>query len=67
LDLPVLPWSAEEELLVVRPPQMQAPTGNSLRNVVAFAALASVAYAFSQTKSSVPHFADKGSVEKFMV
>jgi len=71
LDLPVLPWSAEEELLVVRPPQMQTPTGNSLlgslRNVVAFASLASVAYALSQTKSSVPHCADKGSVEKFMV
>jgi len=71
LDLPVLPWSAEEELLVVRPPQMQTSTGNSLlgslRNVVAFASLASVAYALSQTKSSVPHCADKGSVEKFMV
>merc|ERR1719506_378825 len=47
-DAAPLPWSPEEELLVVRPPQMKAGAGSTLLskmfNVVLFAAIVSVVY-----------------------
>jgi len=66
-----LPWSPEEELLVVRPPQIQtAPRSNilaSARNILLFMAMVSIA--FGLVRGSLGTRAEAGSMsaDKFLV
>jgi len=68
-----LPWAPEEELLVVRQPQVQTVAGNGLltnvRNLFLFMAMVSIAYGLVHSSLGAP--ANKGSMggfsEKLMV
>merc|ERR1719476_139565 len=67
-----LPWSPEEELLVVRPLLQAQSTGehsvlSCIRNFVLFAAIASVIYSLMQTTSVRPHAANGVVPEKLLV
>lgn len=69
-DLDSLPWSPEEELLVVRPLHVEGSRATSLsaglRNVLVFVAMATMIYSFVR-KVLVPNSSSKGGVEKLFV
>jgi hypothetical protein len=70
LDVDSLPWSPEEELLVVRPVQVEKAGGNGIvagvRSIVMFVVLASMIYGFLR-KSASPGGLCKGSSDKLFV
>merc|ERR1719198_496564 len=70
MDMEALPWSPEEELLVVRPPQQPNIAGGSvlatMRNALLFATVVAVAYGL--VRSPMAAAGAKGvSAEKFLV
>merc|ERR1719359_1243090 len=66
-----LPWSSEEELLVVRPPEIKAAVGSTLlsniRNVLLFMAMVSVAYGLVHSSLASPTTKGDVNSEKFLV
>jgi hypothetical protein len=69
LTLDSLPWSPEEELLVVRPLQKESSGGSGIsmaRNVVLFAAMATMIYGLLRS-SVAPGTAQKTHAEKLFV
>jgi hypothetical protein len=69
LTLDSLPWSPEEELLVVRPLRKETSVGNGMgivRNVVLFAAMATMIYGLLRS-SVAPGTAHKSQTEKLFV
>jgi len=70
-EIAELPWAPEEELLVVRHPQVKAMEENSLlrkaRNGVLFAALVSIAYTLVRSFLPSQHAAGHVGTEKVMV
>jgi hypothetical protein len=71
LDMDSLPWSPEEELLVVRPLHIEnigstTSFSGGLRNVVVFSAMATMIYSFLR-KAVVPSGLSNGGTEKLFV
>jgi hypothetical protein len=69
LDLDSLPWSPEEELLVVRPLRAESARDSktsSVRNVVLFAAMATMIYGLLR-KSAISGTAQKANIDRLFV
>jgi len=70
-EMPSLPWSPEEELLVVRPPQMQAAPSNTwlagMRNALLFMSMALVAFGLVRNSFATRSAGGGVSAEKFLV
>jgi len=70
-DVEDLPWSPEEELLVVRPPQVQQTSGGgvfaTLRNAMLFMAMVGAAYGLLHNSWAAPNAKGGMGAEKFMV
>jgi len=70
-DDATLPWAPEEELLVCRKSQVQAATGSgfllTLRNILLFGVMVSIAYGLVQTSLSSPASKAAMASEKLMV
>jgi hypothetical protein len=71
LELDSLPWSPEEELLVVRPVQVHQSGGSNIvagvRNIILVAAMATAIYSMVRSTSAVPHaLSDPGTHKLFV-
>jgi hypothetical protein len=71
LDIESLPWSPEEELLVMRPPPVPKVGGNAavstIRNVALFASMAAAVYSIVNSISKGQGAISGGGAEKFSV
>jgi len=71
IEVDLLPWSPEEELLVVRPLQMQPAVGSTListtRNALMFAAMVAIAYGLVKAPWTGAAGAGGMSAEKILV